>query len=65
MRDLLLSLMVIGMSAAFLVHLSLIAIYGDVLIREPSLIILSLEIAGLIGCFLFALVNFIRLLRKR
>ena len=56
--------MVIGMSALFLWHFSLIAIKGTVTISEPNVAILVLEMVMLCGCFIFGLWNFIKLLRS-
>lgn len=55
--------MVMGMSAAFLWHLSNIAKFGTHLIQEPSLAVLALEILLLCAVFLFGSVSLINCLR--
>ncbi len=53
----------LGLAVAFLVHFTKIALYGRMIIQEPNLIILSLEIAGLVAVVIFAFLNFIKLWR--
>ena len=64
MREYLAYLFVIGLSAAFLWHFSLIATQGTVIIKEPSLAVLSLEIAMVVSFIAFAMVNMIRMFRR-
>ena len=49
----------IGMSAALLWHFSNIWRYGQHLIREPNIVILSLETAGLLLILGFGVTKFI------
>jgi len=56
-RYFLANVVVIGLSVAFLVHFSLIAYYGQLVIGEPHLVVLVLEMTGLIGLIVFAGLN--------
>lgn len=49
----------IGMSAALLWHFSNIWRYGQHLIQEPNIIILSLETAGLLVILVFGVSKFV------
>ena len=59
-RHFLANMIIIGLSIAFLAHFGLIAYYGQVVISEPQLLILVLEITGLIGLIVFAFLNLVR-----
>ena len=50
-------MIVISLAIALLTHFGLIVYYGEVVIREPRPVVLSLEIAGLIGSIVFASLN--------
>ena len=66
-RDILLCIcasLVMGLSAAFLWHFSNIWRYGDVLIREPVVVIRVLETVGLGLILLFGLGVFVWALKK-
>ena len=65
MREWLANAIVIGLSIALLFHFGLIAIHGSFVVQEPNIIILSLEIIGLVGVLSFALVNMVRIWRRR
>ncbi len=60
MRYLLANIIVISLSIAFLVHFGLIAYHGQIVIREPRPAVLTLEIIGLIGLIIFAVLNLAR-----
>ena len=60
MRNSFANIVVIGLSAAFLTHFGLIAYYGKVVISEPHVAILVLEIIGLIGLIVFATLNLVK-----
>jgi hypothetical protein len=59
-RYFLANVVIIGLSVAFLAHFSLIAYYGQLVIREPHPIVLVLEMTGLIGLIVFAALNLAR-----
>ena len=59
------NLLVISLSAAFLCHFSLIAIWERVIIQEPNVLILGLEIAMMVGFIIFAILNIINWLTSR
>ena len=52
-KDLVLDAVVVGLSAALLWHFSNIWRYGQHLIQEPNIVILSLETAGLLFILAF------------
>jgi len=56
---------IIGLSSAFLWHFANIWFYGQNLIREPNLIILSLETAGLLLILVFGVTGAINDLRGK
>ena len=59
MRYVLANIIVISLSIALLVHLCLIAYWGQVVISEPRPVILALEMIGLIGLIVFASLNLV------
>ena len=59
-RYFLANVVVIGLSVAFLAHFSLIAYYGQLVIREPHPVVLVLEMTVLIGLIVFATLNLSR-----
>jgi len=63
-KDLVLDAVVIGLSAAFLWHFSNIWRYGQHLIQEPNIVILSLETAGLLLILAFGVSKCISDLRR-
>ncbi len=64
-RDWMANCLLIALAVAFIVHFVLIAINGAIEIREPNLFILVTEVAGLVGCVIFALVNLIRIAKRQ
>jgi len=56
-RYFLTNMIVISLAIALLTHFGLIVYYGQVVISEPRPVVLSLEIAGLIGSIVFASLN--------
>ena len=60
MRFFVLNILVIALASALLTHFGLIIRYGEVVILEPNLVILTLEVCFLVGCITFAIVNLIR-----
>ena len=63
-KDLVLDAVVIGLSAALLWHFSNIWRYGQHLIQEPDIVILSLETAGLLFILAFGVSKYISDLRR-
>ena len=63
-KDLIAGGVIIGMSAALLWHFSNIWRYGQHLVGEPNIAILSLETAGLLVILVFGISKFISDLRK-
>ena len=63
-KDLIAGGVIIGMSAALLWHFSNIWRYGQHLVGEPNIAILSLETAGLLVILGFGVSKFISDLRK-
>jgi len=57
--------LVVALSVSLLCHLALIAIYGKLVIVEPSSIILRAEIAMFIGIIAFAVSNIVKLVRSK
>lgn len=53
MKSLAIDVMLIGLSASLLWHFSNIWRYGNHLIREPNIVILSVETAGLLFILVF------------
>ncbi len=64
MVNALLSGISIGMATAFLWHFGIIARYGSFIIQEPNRVILTLEIALLIGIVIFSTYTFIKSLTQ-
>lgn len=56
------NLLMMGLALAFLVHFGLIVAYGTVVIQEPNVIMLSLEIVLLVGIVILGIYNFIDLI---
>ncbi len=59
-RYILANVIVISLSTAFLVHFGLITYFGQVVISEPYPVVLALEMIGLIGFVVFAVINLVR-----
>ena len=59
------NVLVVALSVSLLCHLVLIAIYGKLVIIEPSFIILGAEIALFIGIIAFAIGNIVKLVRSK
>ena len=57
--------LIVGLSAALLWHFSNIWRYGQHLIREPNIVILSLETAGLLLILAFGISRYIRDLKGK
>jgi len=64
-KDLIAGGVIIGLSAALLWHFSNIWRYGQHLIQEPNIAILTLETAGLLLIFAFGVTKFISDLRRK
>jgi len=64
MKQWITNFIVIGLALAFLVHFTMIAMWGQVLIQEPNTIILVLEIVGLIVIMGFAISNLVHIARR-
>ena len=56
-RFMLANVTIISLSIAFLVHFGLIIYFGQVIISEPSPVVLALETIGLICLIVFAVLN--------
>ena len=65
MREYITSGLLVALSLAFLTHFYFIVAHGTLIIQEPNLIILSVEIAALFGCAIFGVVNMVRAVRRR
>ena len=63
-KDLVLDVALVGLSAALLWHFSNIWRYGQHLIQEPDIVILSLETAGLLLILAFGVSKYISDLRR-
>ena len=48
------------LSIAFLVHFGLITYFGQIVISEPSPVVLVLEVIGLICLIFFAVLNLVK-----
>jgi len=59
------NVLVVALSISLLCHLVLIAIYGKLVILEPSLFVLSFEMAMLLGFIAFAIGNIVKLVRGK
>lgn len=64
-KDLFADRVIIGLSVALLWHFSNIWRYGEHLIQEPSIVILTVETAGLLLIFAFGVTKFISDLRRK
>ncbi len=64
-KDLFAGGVIIWLSAALLWHFSNIWRYGQHLIQEPNIVILTLETAGLLLIFAFGVTKFISDLREK
>lgn len=58
MRQVITNLIMVGEAVAFLALFLSILKYGSVLIQEPNMVILALEIAMMVGFIVFGLLNF-------
>jgi len=56
--------LIIGLSAALLWHFSNIWRYGQYVVGEPNIVILSLETAGLVAILIFGISNFISSMKR-
>ena len=65
MREWLTNTIIIGLSIAFLLHFSLMAIYGKILIQEPNHYILITEMVMMIGFIAFAIYNMTKIRRGK
>ena len=64
LKDVVSNAMLIGLSGALLWHFSNIWRYGQHLIKEPNIVILILEIAGLLAIFIFGISKYISDLKR-
>lgn len=64
MRNVVTNAFLIGSSIAWLFLFSQIALYGEVIGREPNLIILWLEIAFFVGLSAFGVSNIVKAVRR-
>lgn len=62
--DLIADILIIALSAGLLWHLSNIWRYGQYLIQEPNIVILSLETAGLLAILVFGVARMVSHLKK-
>lgn len=65
MREWMTNAFLLGLALAFLVHLIMIAVRGQVTIAEPNPLILGLEIAAMIGIMTFTIINMVKIARRR
>ena len=65
MREWMTNAFLLGLALAFLVHLIMIAVRGQMTIAEPNPLILGLEIAAMVGLMTFAILNMVRIARRR
>ncbi len=63
-KNLIVNTLIIGLSAALLWHFSNIWRYGNHLIGEPNIVILSVETTGLMFILVFGVVRCIRDLKR-
>jgi len=65
MREVITNSVLLGLAIAFLVHFCLIAYYKQILIQEPSLLILITEMTGLVAIILFAMLNLNKTVKEK
>ena len=58
-REYITNVLLIGLALAFLIHFLLIVCYGEFYVREPNILILVLEIAGITAIIVLAVQNII------
>jgi len=64
MKNAIADVLIIGLSVGIIWHFSNIWRYGQHLIQEPNIVILSLETAGLLLILIFGITKFISDLRR-
>lgn len=64
MKDLAVDVLLIGLGASLLWHLSNIWRYGEYLVGEPNTVIRSVETAGLLFILAFGVVRFLSDLKR-
>jgi len=64
MRVMIIHILLIGMSAAFLWLFSNIVKFKGVVLQEPIIPVLYLEVVVFSGCLIFAIVSLVKLVRR-